>query len=276
MGAEDLDQFFCRFFLLKAVFPVKLGRLEIPAALAGSPLSFKGMLLQGKFPQNAIKRSFHKLPDLSFPAHRHAQHTGHDPAHGNRLIAGAQIIGNCISVFQGQKAGKIDSHKIIFLGAQIRGGRQIVVFADVFCLPDSPDDLLLCLGIDPYTLLGFAPDACHICHQAVNIFSLTPGVCAHVNGLHIFSVQQPADDLKLLFHRRNDLVLKFLRQERQRLQAPFFQRRIVCFGIAHSDQMPHAPGNDRIFRLQIAVLSGCLYFQRLGKLLGYTWLFRDK
>ena len=78
--------------------------------------------------------------------------------------------------------------------------------------------------------------------QPVDIFSFPPGVRADIDGGNVVSFQLSGDNIKLLFHRRDHFIFKFLRQKRKRVQGPFFKRRVVGLRIAHGDQMPDAPG----------------------------------
>ena len=58
-------------------------------------------------------------------------------------------------------------------------------------------------------------NTCHLCHQTVDVFSLASGVGTHVNGVHILTVKQSFDNLKLLLHSGDHFIFKFARQKRQ-------------------------------------------------------------
>ena len=269
---QEPDQALRVLLFLKTVFLIQPVGLAKRRTGDCPPLALEFPSMQAEISQHPVKGRLDEIPDLPLPADHHPQHAGHDPAHGNHRIGGVQVAGNRISVFQGQKPGKINPHQVIFLGPQIGGAGQVVILRQVLRLPDAPQDFLLRLGIDPDAPALFPVYSGHLLHQTVNVFSLPPGVGADVYRLHVRPVQQPLYDVKLLFHRRNHLIQKPLRQKRQGLKAPFFVFLIVDLRIAHGHQMAHAPGHDAVLPLQIAVPPGGLKLQRLGKFLGHAGL----
>ena len=76
-----------------------------------------------------VKRCLDKASDLPLPPHDHTENAGHDTTDRDGGVLGTfPVIHNGLAVFQGKHAGEIDSHQIIFLGAQVCGGGEIVIF----------------------------------------------------------------------------------------------------------------------------------------------------
>ena len=205
------NQFLGMFLFFEAILLIKVRRLEISASFYCSPFSIKVFSFQCNTGKDTVKRGLHKRSDLPFAAHDHSKHTGHDPAYGDCLIFTVQVIRNTVAITQSQDSGKIDSHQIIFLCPQIGRIRQIVISRQFFCLTDSSKDFFFCLRIDPYSTLIFIFHTRHLCHQTIDIFSLTPGVGTHINRLYIRTVQKPLNNVKLFLHPRNHFILKFTR-----------------------------------------------------------------
>ena len=152
---------------------------------------------------------------------------------------------------------------------------QIIVSRQVFCFPDTSQDLFLCLGIDPYPTAFLALHACHLLHQPVDVFSFPSRVGTDIDTGHIRPVQKGTYDLKLLFHAADHFVLPFLWQKWQGTQGPALVFFIIDFRITHGHQMTHTPGHYRFRCLQIAVFSAEIQMQRFGEFLGHTWFFRN-
>ena len=232
---------------------------------------------QGIGSHDAVKRCLYEIANLLLPANHHAENASHHASHGN----GAEPLYLHMApkkrpVVDGQRPGKVDAHQIIFLCAKIRGVGQIVVGGQRLRLANPAKDLLLGLGVDPDSSLVFRiRHLRHLIHQAVDVFSLAPGVGAHVNTLHIVPVQKPLYDVELLLHIADDLILPGLRKKRQRLCLPLLKRRIVNLRIAHGNQVTDAPGHHAPVALQISVLPRKILMQSLGKLLGHAWFLRD-
>ena len=81
---------------------------------------------------------------------------------------------HCITVAEGQRTGKVYTHQVILLRAQIGGSAQVVIGRRGLCLPDPAKDLRLRLGINPYAELLFALDACLGRDQPIDIFPFPP------------------------------------------------------------------------------------------------------
>ena len=195
---------------------------------------------------DTVKGRFNELPDLPLPAHHHAQHAGHHPAHGKHRPVCLKVSRHGRAIFQRQGSGKINSHQVIFLGSKVSGSGQIIILRLILRLSDAPQDLLLCLGIDPHPLLPLILHPGHLGHQAVDILSFPPGVRADVDGVHIRPVQQSLYNLKLLGNAADHFVLKVSGQKRKGGIAPPLILGVVGVRIAHGHQMAHAPGYDRI------------------------------
>ena len=123
-------------FFPEAVFFIKIRGLEIPAAFHSSPFTVKIFACKSNAAKDTVKRCLHKDTDLPFSPHHHAKNTGHHTPNCNGLIFGMEIIGDTASVAQGQNSGKIDSHKIIFLCAEIRRCCQIIILRDILRFTD--------------------------------------------------------------------------------------------------------------------------------------------
>ena len=54
-------------------------------------------------------------------------------------------------------------------------------------------------------------DPRHLSHKTIDILTLAPGVCAHINSIHIRAVQKAPDNIKLFLHCRNDFIFKIAR-----------------------------------------------------------------
>ena len=225
--------------------------LPLKAALMAADIADRSYL---------IKRDLHKFPYLPFAVHDHSQHTGHHTADGDDRPVCLQVGLDRCAVLESQRSGKIDSHQIIFFGAQIGGVGKIVICREILCLADPTQDLLLRLGVDPHALARFALYLRLLFHQTVYVFSLAPGVCADINCLHILPVQKTAYDLKLLFDAADHLVLELLRDKRDRVKRPSLILFIVGFRIAHRDKMTDAPSNNGLLGFHIAVVVSHMIF----------------
>ena len=112
-------------------------------------------------------------------------------------------------------------------------------------------------------------------YQAVDVLPFPPRVGTDINRLHILPIQQPADNLKLLLHTFNHLVLKFRGDKRNGLQRPSFVLFVINLRIAHGDQMPHAPGDHSVCGLYVPVPAAGADLKRPCKLPCHAGLFRD-
>ncbi len=226
---------------------------------------------------HAVKRCLYEITNLLLPAHNHAENAGHHAPYGNRSeTLHLHVAPKKRSVVDGQRPGKIDAHQIVFLRPKIRGVGQIVVGGQRLCLADAAQDFLLGLRINPDSPLVLrVRHLRHLIDEPVNVFSLTPGVGAYIDALHIVPVQKPLHDVELLLHIADDLILPSLGQKRQGLRFPLLKRRVVHLRIAHGNQVSHAPGHHAPVALQIPVLPRKILMQRLCKLLRHAWFFRD-
>ena len=139
----------------------------------------------------------------------------------------------------------------------------MIISRQIFRFPDPAEDLLLGLGIDPDPFLFLAGGYFrHHRDQTVDIFPFPSRVGTDVNGRHVAAKQLSFDDPVLFLHGADHFVLKRFRQERDRVERPFFQSRIIGVGIAHGDQMPDAPRHHVGFRFHIAVKALHRFMQR--------------
>ena len=136
-------------------------------------------------------------------------------------------------------------------------------------------DLLLRLRIDPDSFPYLAFDSGHLLHEAVDVFSLPPGIGTDIDHVHVLPFQKAADDLKLLFHRRNHLIEEFFRDKRQGRKTPAPVFLVVDLRITHAHQMTDAPGHHGILTLQIAVFTDAVYMESPGKFLGHAGFLRN-
>ena len=280
LGRPDLrqrpDQRLRVLALLEPVFLVELRGTEKIRALDRLPLGFKRNAVFGKAADDPVKGCLHEIPDLPLAPHHHAQNAGHDAADAEDGAVLLQEGGDGLPVAERQGAGKVDSHEVVFLGAEISRRAQTVVRAPVLRLPDPAEDLLLGLGVDPDPFSCLAPDARHLVHQAVDVFALPPGVRADVDRVDIVPVQEPAHDFELGLHVPDHLVKEAVRQERTCLQRPALVFQIIFFRITHGDQMAHTPGDDRVVTLEISVLTSAVHLQHPRKFLRDAGLLGDK
>ena len=271
-----LHQCFRIFFFFKAIFLVKLRRSIPRRTFHRTPFSRQFFLLQTEIPQHPVKRRLDKGTDFPFPVDDNAKHTCHDTSHRDHCPVTFQIIFYRITVFQCQDTGKINTHKIIFLCAQICRITQIIIFLQVFGFPDSTQDFLLCLGIYPHPFPLFPADAAHLLHQPVNVLSFTSGVRAHINPGHVRTFHERAYNSILLFGTVNDFIFIFFRQKRYGVKAPSSVFFVIGIRITHGDKMPYTPCNNDIFRFQISVPGRSVDFQGIGKFPCNTWFFCNK
>ena len=134
---------------------------------------------------DAVERSLYEFTDFPFPADDHAENAGHHASHREHRPLFPEIGRHGRTVFQGENPGKIDAHEVILFCPEICGRREIVILCEVLCLSHSAQDLLLRLGVDPDTATFFFFYSGHLLHQAVDIFSLTPGVSADIDRVHV-------------------------------------------------------------------------------------------
>ena len=135
------------------------------------------------------------------------------------------------------------------------------------------ENLLLGLGVNPDPFLCFIFNPGHLRHQAVNVLTLPPGVGTDIDCIHIFPVQKPANDFKLLFNALNHLIFKFFRKKRKCLETPPLIFYVVCLRITHGNEMSHTPGYDCILRFNIAVRRPARNLKGCGKFSGHTRFF---
>ena len=152
-----------------------------------------------------------------------------------------------------------------------------MIGAPVLCLRDAAPYFVLGLGVDPDTLSYFLRgNPGHLIDQAVDVFPLTPRVGADIDGIDILACQQALHNLKLLFDLRNHLIAEGLRQKGQGVERPLFIALIVNLGIAHRDEMSHAPGHNAVAGLEITVLPTPRHTEYPGKFERYTRFLRNK
>ena len=258
--------------LVKSGSPVK------DALFVNLPLRSEGTFttLLGDHCLDPEKRSLDKGADFPLSADDHAKYAGHDPADGDDSVVCPQCPAHCVAVAQGEGPGKIDAHEVVFLSAQIGCGSQIVIGRGGLCLPDSAQDLFLCLRIDPDSEFFFALYAGLRGYQTVDILALTPGVRADVDGLHLRVGQDAPDDPELFFYSVDDLVFVFLRNKGDRGHGPPLQGGVIGIGIGHGHQVTDAPGDYGILRFHISVRTAEVFAQSGREGARHTGLFRYK
>ena len=141
---------------------------------------------------------------------------------------------------------------------------------------DSAPNLLLRLRVNPDAALILARHVCHLTDEPVDVLSLTAGVGADIDPLHIRTVEQLFDDSKLLSGRADDFVFVCARNKRKGIQTPLFILLVVDLRITHGDQMAEAPGHDKMLGFLVSIAFGHGFSKRRGKLLRDAWLFSDK
>ena len=146
------DQFLRVFLFLESVFFVELRGAETGRTFDCLPLRLDPRL--GKIPDNPVKRGLFEVADLAFPVDHHAEHTGHDPAHGDRGVALCRrgVIEE-FSVFDGHDAREVDAHGVVLDRAHDAGSAEVFVCRHRFCLRHAALDLLLGLRVDPHAHL---------------------------------------------------------------------------------------------------------------------------
>ena len=222
-------------------------------ALHGLPFSRKLAVTHAEISQHPIERRLHEGADFPLPVHHDSQHTSHDAPHGNHGLVSLQIVFHRPAVLQSKRPGEINPHKIVFLRTKICGIAEMIILLQILGLPDTPQNLLLRLGIDPHPQALLILDVGHLLHQPIYVFSLPSGVRTHIDGAYILAVHQRAYNSILLLGAVNDLIFKFFRQERNRVKAPASVFLIINLRIAHGYKMPHAPSDNRVVCLQIPV-----------------------
>ena len=90
---QNTDQFLRILLFLETIFLVKLRGL-VPVRALNCPKFSRKLLsiAEALCSYHAVEGRFHEIPDLPFPADHHAQHAGHNPAHGDHGITRSQII----------------------------------------------------------------------------------------------------------------------------------------------------------------------------------------
>ena len=137
---------------------------------------------------------------------------------------------------------------------------QIVICRIILGFPDTAQNLFLGLGIDPDSFALFIMYTCHLLHKSVNILSLSSGVRAYIDCIHILPVQQTAYNLILFLGTLDHFVFEILRNKRNRRKAPSSQLFIVDLRITHGHQMTHTPGYDSLIGLQITIKRSHIIF----------------
>ena len=114
----------------EAVLFIEQWRLKVFRPLNSPPFAIElSVLTHRESAQNAIERCFDKGTDFALTAYHHSQNAGHHAAHGNGAkFVEIQETAHRVAVFQSEYAAEVDTHQIIFLGAQIgRIGKAVVV-----------------------------------------------------------------------------------------------------------------------------------------------------
>ena len=167
--------------------------------------------------------------------------------------------------------------QIVCNRAEIGRRREIPISAPVLCLGDAAPYFLLGLGVNPDPLSYFLRgNPGHLIDQAVDILALAPRVGTDINRVDILSGQQSFHNFKLLFDLRNYLIAEFFRQKGQGVERPLLIARVVDLGIAHRDEMPHAPGHNAVTGLEVTVLPPTRNAEHARKLLRDTRFLRNK
>lgn len=133
-----------------------------------------------------------------------------------------------------------------------------------------PDGSIL-HAADPEPGKGFCAAALVI-DKPENQFALAPCVRSADHAVHIRAVHQFLQDAKLLFGGRRHQILPLLRQDGQVCDAPLDVLGIVDIGWCKLHQVPHAPADEVMVALQVAIPTFA-DAQGLGNGLGYRGLF---
>ena len=185
---------------------------------------------------------FLEIADLGLPVNQHFQGRCLYPAHGQGLV-----------VEDGEKPGGVDPYQPI--GLRPAQGRliQVVIVGPRFQVGKAlPDGGVLHAGNPKPLERLFA--ARHLVDDTENTFPLAPGVSGAHKAVHVGTLHQRTQDVKLLFLLVRDDVLPFLRQNRQVVIGPLLIAGVIGPGVGKGNKMADAPAHQIAVPLHVAVL----------------------
>ena len=185
---------------------------------------------------------FLEIADLGLPVNQHFQGRCLYPAHGQGLV-----------VEDGEKPGGVDPYQPI--GLRPAQGRliQVVIVGPRFQVGKAlPDGGVLHAGNPKPLERLFA--ARHLVDETENKFPLAPGVSGAHKAVHVGTLHQRTQDVKLLFLLVRDDVLPFLRQNRQVVIGPLLIAGVIGPGVGKGNKMADAPAHQIAVPLHVAVL----------------------
>ena len=181
-----------------------------------------------------------------------------------------------IAILQTQKSGEVHTHEPVFLRSKVGRSSQIIIFLDILRFADSPLHLIFCLRIDPDTEFLLVMHLGFLTYQTIDVFSFTSRVSADIDLVYIFTIQQPADDIKLFLGRRKNAILPFRRKKWQGIQTPLLILFAISIRFIQTNQMADAPGHDDGLTLHITIVILHCLFEKLSKSSRNTGLLSNK
>ena len=124
---QEADQLPGILLFLETIFFIKERRIKITALFRCLPVTDEASSLDFHIHHHTVKWCFHKIPDLTFSLHYHSKDTGHNTPYGNHCPVSFQEPFDPVSIFQCQCPGKVDTHKVIFLGTQISCRSECII-----------------------------------------------------------------------------------------------------------------------------------------------------